>query len=64
MYAHPIPTHRPTEFYDLLDEEFDTLDIKQPFSRKSVREQTTLLCMDQSWDDQYDSMDMLSELQD
>lgn len=63
MQAHPIPIHRPVEFYDLLDEEFDTFDSKQPFSRKPVREQTILLCDDKTWDEPFDSMDALSELQ-
>ena len=63
MQAYPVPAHRPRDFSDLLDEEFDSFDIKQPFSRKPVRQQNIMLCAEKTWDDEFDSMDMLCELE-
>lgn len=64
MQAHsPNAIQLPFEFNDLLDEEFDNVDIRQPFNRKPLREPATLLCDERSWDDDFDHSDMLCELQ-
>jgi len=63
MQAHPLPAHPNVEFNDLLDEDFDSLEIRQPFNRKPVREQTSLMCAERAWDDFMDTDDMLCELQ-
>ena len=63
MYAHPLPIHKPFDGNDLIDEEFDSFDVKRPFNRKPVREQTILLCDGRTWDDPFDTSDILCELE-
>jgi len=52
MHAHPVSIHiKYTDFIPLIDEEFDTLDIRQSLNREFSDKLTTTWCNEYLWDD-------------
>ena len=63
MQAHiPLNAITPTEFNELIDEEFDNgFDIRSPFKRRPRMDRAPLLCDGISWDDEFEMAAALGE---
>jgi len=52
MHARPISAFvKYTDFIPLIDEEFDTLDVRQPLNHQLSDKLTTTWCNEYLWDD-------------